>query len=410
MATTPVNEIGQDCIRREEKEALVSHILESSTFQNSRKSQQLLQYIVQNTLDESLQDCSEQQIGIRIFGRSPGFNASEDSIVRSQARLLRQRLESYFSHEGKSETLVVKIPRGHYIAVFRRNTADPSAPSTDDDRASKPASLPDFSEPALPLRFSRYVWAALTLGVVLGAVIGSGWNRRAARESVPAPALWAHFLASGSQPLVIYSNAIFVGNGTDGLRYATATEAASGLVMDHYTGIGEVASVHTLTRFFDEHQQSFILKRSRLVTWDDARSRSLIFVGAPGENPSLRVLPDSQDFQFVRDGSVFDIRNLRPLAGEPTLMKHSEWPMTVDYAIVSLRPGLEPGTKILIFSGMTTIGTQAAVEFACTPTGAEALLPAAEAKKDTYFDAVLMVSVNSGVPVSSRIIAMHRTQ
>ncbi len=110
----------------------------------------------------------------------------------------------------------------------------------------------------------------------------------------------------------------------------------------------------------------------------------------------------------MHSGDDFDIVNRQPLAGEPLRMNHSTWPMIVDYAIISLRPGLEPGTKILIFSGMTTIGTQAAVEFAVSASGSDQLLPSSIAGSKPYFESVLMATVNSGVPVSFKVIAMHR--
>ena len=66
----------------------------------------------------SAEDATEQQIGIRIFHRHPGYNSSEDSIVRTHARLLRQKLAAYFAEEGISEEFVVDIPKGHYVPVF----------------------------------------------------------------------------------------------------------------------------------------------------------------------------------------------------------------------------------------------------------------------------------------------------
>jgi hypothetical protein len=397
-----------------EKKALVLRILTSPALQSSRKCQQLLEYITECTLHETLDECTEQQIGIHVFGRSPGYNAAEDSIVRSQVRLLRQRLETYFESEGRDEPLRLEIPRGHYIASFRPRgqepieSPDPAAAGQPTVVTLAPHAVPQLTE-VVRRRFLMHwtIWLCLLL-LPVAFWTGTRWTRPTPAQP-QIPQLWAGFLQPGSEPLVIFSNAVFVGNGVQGLRYATGSEPHSVPVMDHYTGTGEVAAVYQLTRLFDRNRENFMLKRSLLVTWDDARSRNLIFVGAPLENPSLDVIPDSPDFNFVRDGDAFDIVNRLPMPGEPQRMNHSGWPMTFDYAIVSLRPGFAPGTKMLIFSGMTTIGTQAAVEFACSPAGASQLLPPSLGSKKPYFEAVIMISVSSGVPISSKIIAMHRS-
>src|ERR1039458_3794201 len=65
------------------------------------------------------------------------------------------------------------------------------------------------------------------------------------------------------------------------------------------SGIGELASVYNLTRLFDAHKATFVLKRSMLVTWDEAQLRNLIFIGSRAENPSLRVLPGTTDFTMM---------------------------------------------------------------------------------------------------------------
>jgi len=400
---------------RAEQQALVERILASQAFQGSRKLRQLLMYIAECTLRETPDECTEQQIGIHVFGRQPGYNTAEDSIVRSQVRLLRQRLDSYFENEERDGPLRLEIPKGHYIAsILEHPRREECAPS--DHEAEHRGTVPERASSAasvgVPLRFEGWRVRVFLPGILLLLAMAFWAGTRFEGTAPPQPRmpiLWQGFLHSGREPMVIFSNANFVGNGTQGLHYTTDDEQSSQPIMDHYTGIGEVAAIYNLTKFFDRYHVTFTLKRSRLVTWDDARSRDLIFIGASLENPSLLVLPDSKDFNFVRDGDAFDIVNRRPQEGEPLRMNHDGWPMKVDYAIVSLRPGLEAGTKMLVFSGMTTIGTQAAVEFACSPAGADQLLPPAIAEAKPNFEAVLKVTVNSGVPVASSIVAIHRS-
>ena len=61
-------------------------------------------------------------------------------------------------------------------------------------------------------------------------------------------------------------------------------------------------AIHDLDGVFGSLQRPVRIKRGRLLTWDDARTSDLIFVGSPYGNLSLRELPaGKQDFVFSRN-------------------------------------------------------------------------------------------------------------
>ena len=189
------------------------------------------------------------------------------------------------------------------------------------------------------------------------------------------------------------------------------TKAVSclGHYVDTYTGIGELTSVYDLTRLFDSRRAQFTLKRSPLVAWDEARTQNLIFIGSVTENPSLRVLPDLMNFSLTSGDGWAGIVNRQPKPGEPALYARPEHPLTRDYAILALVPGLQQGRKALIFSGLMTMGTQAAVEFTCRPEGIEQILRLARAPDGSVrpFEAVLETTLGGGVPLETRLVALH---
>lgn len=74
--------------------------------------------LLENLALQTPEEATEQQVGIYVFQRRPGFNTSEDSIVRSQARLLRMKLSDYFAAEGASEGIRIEIPKGCYLPEF----------------------------------------------------------------------------------------------------------------------------------------------------------------------------------------------------------------------------------------------------------------------------------------------------
>jgi len=437
---------------------LVQRVVSSKPFQNSARLRDFLLYVTSCALRDLPEEATEQHIGIHVFGRRPGFNSTEDSIVRSQARLLRIKLSAYFSSpDGAAETTLIQIPKGHYLPIFIPNSSDEgkdtalltepevSAVTLHNSKDSKSftvfdASLPlqetvpadataatskaqlpvhdllTFTNPASlvdpPRKQSRFLWIGIGLTVAVIAAASFFLGRQSASPASPDSSvarLWQPFL-TGEEPLVIYSNASFIGDSRTGMRYAQPddTPTASEPIIDTYTGIGELSAVRQITRLFDSRRTDFVLKRSHLVTWDEAKLHNLIFIGSIAENESLQVLPNVDDFALVAEPNQAGFINRHPKPGEPDRYMRPERPLTRDYAVVALRPGADPSLRTFVFSGLTTLGTEAAVECATSPKCAEQLLSAANGNGQLHpFEALLEVDISGGVPIQSRLITIR---
>jgi len=394
---------------------LIERVLASSQFRGSLRLREFLLYIADCTLKGTPEAATEQQIGVNVFRRSPGYNSSEDSIVRTHARLLRQKLAEYFTTEGGAEPTIIEVPKGHYLLSFRlRQSEPPPAPFP----LTQPPKVADVPFSAAPLAQGRDYWKSTPLGIALGMLIvvvlagtailaGRLWPKATAEKSA-IEIFWAPFL-SGDPPVVIYSNARFLGDSKTGLRYAPAGTLPNEPMVDHYTGIGELAAVYELTRLFDAHRTTFVLKRSLLVTWDEAKLRNLIFIGSPAENSSLNAVPSLTDFSMIATPEYAGFANNHPRPGEPALYSRPEHPLTTDYAVIALVPGVQSGKRTLMFSGLTTLGTQAAVEYASRKDGVSELLklvssPSGEIKP---FEALLAVTLEGGVPLQSKLVSIR---
>ena len=392
---------------------LIRRIAASPHFKGSPRLCEFLFYAAGCAIRNAPEDATEQQIGVHVFGRPPGYNSSEDSIVRTHARLLRQKLTSYFEERGAAEEMVVEIPKGRYIPVFSPRSA--AQPETEIAVPPLPAPIaPALGEHTAPATARRGRWilaSAIPISLALiFVVLWSPWRSPLPARS-PVEVFWRPFL-SGTPPLVIYSNALFVGSAAQGLRYATpgAEIPPDGdEYVDTYTGVGELASIHTLTQLFDQYHANFVLKRSLLVTWDEAQLRNLIFIGSRAENPSLRVLSPTTDFTMMSGPGFAGIENHHPLPGEPALFSRPEHPLTRDYAILALLPGVTPGHYVLIFSGLMTFGTQAAVEYVCQPDTLSTLLEKVRAPNGEIrpFEAVLEAEVGGGVPLQTHLVTIR---
>src|SRR5580658_8234387 len=64
-------------LRTDATRAELDRVLASQTFAKSPRLSGLLTYICEHSLEGRVGELSEQQIGINIFGRQPGYNSAE---------------------------------------------------------------------------------------------------------------------------------------------------------------------------------------------------------------------------------------------------------------------------------------------------------------------------------------------
>ncbi len=390
----------------------------SPGLQHAESLCQLLRYLVDHGLDRPHEHLKEYQIAVDLFGRADDFDPRLDSTIRVQTSRLRNKLSEYYATIGAADPLVIEIPRGSYSPLFRQQPAVPAPPS---------AVLPvPVTPPTARPRSSRWkivaaVFAGLLAGLVAGILIArSDVGRRFTGSPADRAELrpfWNSVFRSSEPPLVIFSNAEFVGRPETGLRYFDAKKDSRDHIEDLYTGIGEALAIADLADVFRRLGRDAVYKRSALLTWDETRNRDLIFAGSPTENLSLRDLALSQEVVFrpmtqgePRPGDLA-IVNQHPRPGEPRFFFASPtMPLTEDYAVVTLQPGLHPGQSVLLLAGTTTLGTQAAADFVSQTENLATLrqrLGIARGQAWGPFCAVLHVQVARGVPVESRIVLVR---
>jgi hypothetical protein len=274
-----------------------------------------------------------------------------------------------------------------------------------------------------------WVIAVVTLSLLLAAavaIIAVFATREKPRaglaadsEQVPAAfrTFWKGFVSGPEEPWVIFSNGAFIGRPEIGLRYFNPAKDSRDQILDHYTGVGEVLAVHDLDRVFGLLQQRIRVKRGSLFSLDDAQNNNLIFVGSPAENLALREIPSTQEFVFQRLASGprkgdLAVINVHPQPGEAKdFLASPTPPLSEDYAVLGLVPGLNPARSVLILAGTTTIGTQAAVEYVTRQNSVEELLlrlSVSQTGEMKPFEAVLRVKVRRGVPVGTELVALRK--
>ena len=400
----------------------VEKLLSSHSLHGSESLCKLLRYLADHALDHPGAAPKEYQIATEVFGRPSNFDPHLDSTVRVQAGRLRGKLAEYYASEGADDQILVDFPRGTYALTFHERSAGSGR--------NHGSALHDSSvETAQTPR--KWLAAVILLSAVLSAVVAVATDRflnrrtaeaRLSTEGTEVPTVlhvfWKGFLTGPQEPWVIFSNAAFVGRPYLGMRYYNRNKDAGAVILDHYTGVGEVLAVHALDGVFERLRQQIRVKRGSLFSYDDAKNNDLIFIGSPSENLTLLELPNTQQFVFkqIISGSrtgTMEIINVHPEADEPKefLPTPPDQTLTEDYSIIALKRGLNPTHSVLILAGATTIGTQAAVEYVCQQNSLEQLLTRLSVSNSGElkpFEAVIRVKVARGVPVGSELVALRK--
>ncbi len=90
-------------------------ILASAQFVQSRRLSNFLSFTVGSVLNGTADLIKEYTIGTEVYGRPSSYNPSEDSIVRTEARRLRSRLNEYYSAEGNDQRVRISYVPGSYV-------------------------------------------------------------------------------------------------------------------------------------------------------------------------------------------------------------------------------------------------------------------------------------------------------
>src|SRR5258708_10722708 len=112
-----------------EVRAAMDQILRSRVFIQSHRIRRFLQFIVEESLLGQPHRLKEYPIGLEVFDRREAFDPRVDSIVRVEARRLRNKLEEYYRTEGRDDHVRILLRKGSYMPIFEhRNVTGGAGP------------------------------------------------------------------------------------------------------------------------------------------------------------------------------------------------------------------------------------------------------------------------------------------
>lgn len=122
MLMTPTN-LSDVAVRRQ-----LDRILAGPGFSNNQRLSAFLRFVVEHELSGRGDELKEIVIGIEVLGRPADYNPKKDSIVRAEAGRLRARLSEYYLGEGRTDPVMIELPKGGYVPVIRTSIVPGAEP------------------------------------------------------------------------------------------------------------------------------------------------------------------------------------------------------------------------------------------------------------------------------------------
>ncbi len=97
----------------------LQRVVTSAEFSRSPQLQRFLTFVVNESLAGRSDRLKEYTIGVEVFARPATYDPRLDSLVRVEAKRLRDLLEHYYQNNGKFDVVRIELPRGSYVPLFR---------------------------------------------------------------------------------------------------------------------------------------------------------------------------------------------------------------------------------------------------------------------------------------------------
>lgn len=417
----------------------LERVLTSHSFAKSPRLCSLLGFIVTHSLRGSHGDLTEQQIGIQVFGRTPGYNSSEDTIVRVTVRQLRQRLDLYYSSEGAGNEFRIDIPKGGYIATVERQAGHRASAATMPPVVSPDPFVVPLISPAAPRESSRYRIATVLLGIAVLVLSVVCIQQRHVPvvplvQKGPLP-IWKALFTPDRKTLIVPGDAaldmftVWEQRSLTLEQYAThnydrdskasipPTHTDVPLAIRSVTPMADLALVVNLVKApehmgMPELDRNIEVRYARDVAIADTHDNNLILIGSETFNPWVMLYQPEMDFvahyDYVAD--VYSVQNKSPKQGEEAnYIYRRTKPALKAITHIALLNNVQGQGRVMIVEGTSMGTTYGAVNFLTSDWLYGPVLRQATDSSGRLHDFEVLLSgdfIHGGVG-NSKVIAVH---
>jgi hypothetical protein len=145
----------------------LERMLASDTFSGAERSRVLLRFLVEHAVANQSNRLKEYTIGSEALGRGDSFDPRTDPIVRAEASRLRNRIERYYAANGRTDEVLITLPKGSYVPQLQTRAIPAAAPA--------PAATAGGQDSTAG-RLQRLIWfvlGAITAGAVVMLLVST---------------------------------------------------------------------------------------------------------------------------------------------------------------------------------------------------------------------------------------------
>jgi hypothetical protein len=368
-----------DAISVEERRQALALALNSRTLSRAEQLKSFLKYVVEADLAGRSGALTEHLIGVEVFGRPLDYSPAEDSSVRTRAYELRHKLERLYALEARETPVQIVLPKGTYVPHYVRREVEAGPPVTEDAIPAAP-----------PVRAG---WRpALAIGLLVGVL--AGWllfrPTAPAMDAVLAEA-WAPFLKNANVTMCTATPLHLTVGPASHKSYNSPTWPAPpevypvfrqnrpldpkeslGLVLtDNVLGVGTMNAVIAVGNVLRVGGSAWQVLPERVSPISSLRNRDAILFGAPVDSEAISKVLEATPLTVAYEASVneFVIRDRK--TGEMMVPKKTPSGEFAEvYGLVTVLNNRETERGrlgMMVFSGITSTGTQGAAEYFASP-------------------------------------------
>ena len=353
----------------------LEEIVCSEAFRNSRQSERLLRYLVQQSLDGRDDLLREKQVGVAVFDREVGYDTTTDPIVRVRVNEIRKRLAQYYQTGGGAGVVHFEVPSGCYRVKF-------AMPEVEVEKKKE-----ELGPLTARRKISWRVYSGLLLVCIL-AVAGLVWIRppQSALDEFWEPALRSPepvILCSGHPVVYRLTHKYWDQKGlgpTDHFRYQTVAPKLSPgerldsddivAIPDQYIGLGSAYAIARISSILAKNHKDSEIRFGNDISFTDLKKSSAVLIGAFSNRWTLEVTRERR-FAFETIGGIPGVRDRQ--TGRtwtlPGLQEDGRTPE--DYVIITRILRSKTGQFVVAVAGITQYGSQAAGDLLTNPNAME---------------------------------------
>ncbi len=378
---------GPDNLPKVSKAVVLEHldgICASPVFVPSKRCQQFLRYVVQETLDGRGEQIKERNIAHEVFGKGTDFEPGEYSLVRVKAGEVRKRLSDFYETTPENG-IRIELPVGSYVPRIR--TA-PEKPVVEEPAEATVGNQTGKNQTSKIDRRKFGLLAGGTVGLLGFASAFTLLNRK----TTPLDRLWRPVFATKA-PLLIFIPVMRQTNGD----------------LTEWVGIGPSAALRRAADFLTERHYPYHVRFGAELTFSQLSEQPSLLLGGFDVDWTLRMTHDLR-FAPQLDAATGARAIVDKVTKQTwTEVRHPPNPyVDVDYGILCRLFDSATGQIVLLAVGTQTFGTEGAANLLFYPELFNEVVKQAPADWESKnLQAVIRVSVIGTTPSNPEVIATH---